>query len=214
MSGSRVKESAPHRLIVEGRDDQWAIIALTAKHGWDWERPGPHYPYIHNAEGVEPALEALKVTILSYSRVGVVLDADLAPDNRWQAVRDRLSDTGFSLPSQPDPMGTVVENAGSRLGIWLMPDNRSPGKLEDFLALLVPPDDRCWSWAEESTAEAQRRGAPFSSPDFIKARIHAWLAWQREPGQPFGTAINAATFSHDGDTARLFLKWMERLFEP
>ena len=81
MSGSRVKESAPHRLIVEGRDDQWAIIALTAKHGWDWERPGPHYPYIHNAEGVEPALEALKVTILSYSRVGVVLDADLAPDN-------------------------------------------------------------------------------------------------------------------------------------
>lgn len=103
MSGSRVKESAPHRLIVEGRDDQWAIIALTAKHGWDWERPGPHYPYIHNAEGVEPALEALKVTILSYSRVGVVLDADLAPDNRWQAVRDRLSDTGFSLPSQPNP---------------------------------------------------------------------------------------------------------------
>ena len=48
-------------------------------------------------------------------------------------------------------MGTVVENAGSRLGIWLLPDNRSPGKLEDFLALLVPPDDRCLLlWATQS----------------------------------------------------------------
>lgn len=30
---AKVKQNAPHRLIVEGRDDQWSIIALTKQNG-------------------------------------------------------------------------------------------------------------------------------------------------------------------------------------
>lgn len=213
MSGARVKPNAPHRLIVEGRDDQWSIIQLAAQHGWDWDNPGPHYPYVEDAKGDRPALEALPVAVRSYRRVGIVLDADIAPADRWQSLCDRLSGTGFPLPSHPDPMGTVAEATdGRRLGIWLMPDNQSPGKLEDFLAILVPSNDPCWAWSLESTERARQFGAGFSEPDFIKARIHTWLAWQKEPGQPFGTAIHSATFAHHADAARQFVTWMERLF--
>ena len=75
---AKVKSNAPHRLIVEGRDDQWSILALTARHGWDWNNPAKHLPYIDNAEGIEKALEALAITVRTYARVGIVLDADLA----------------------------------------------------------------------------------------------------------------------------------------
>jgi len=213
MTAAKVKPNAAHRLIVEGRDDQWSIIELTTKHGWDWNNPGPHYPYIDDAKGDTLALEALPVTLRSCRRVGIVLDADIAVGDRWQSLCDRLTGSGFPLPDQPDPAGTVAAAAdGRRLGVWLMPDNQNPGKLEDFLALLVPPDDPCWGWSEESTAHAQQLGAGFAQTDFIKARIHTWLAWQEEPALPFGTAIRAATFAHDADAARRFVAWMERLF--
>ncbi|WP_295454283.1 DUF3226 domain-containing protein [uncultured Thiodictyon sp.] len=154
------------------------------------------------------------MALLSYQRIGIVLDADYLPENRWQSVCDRLSGKGFKLPAQPDCEGTVIDRAdGKRLGIWLMPDNQSEGKLENFLALLVPPDDPCWELAGKSTAQAQQMGAGFTERDFIKAHIHTWLAWQEEPGMPFGTAIRAATFSHDAEVARRFVAWMERLFK-
>ncbi len=205
------KPNHDYRLIVEGRDDKWSIINLTMKHGWDWDRPDPHCPYIDDATSDRQALEGLVVALRSYKRVGIVLDADIAADRRWQSICDRLK--GFDLPPQPDPEGTVIcSSDGKRLGVWLMPDNRSPGKLEDFLSCLVPPGDACWPWSAEATDEARARGARFTESDYIKARIHTWLAWQKEPGLPFGNAINAATLIHDSQEALKFVSWMERLF--
>jgi hypothetical protein len=202
-------------LIVEGRDDQWSIIALTGRNGWDWEHPLAHYPYIDDAKGVEPALEALAVSVRTYSRIGIVVDADIEPRNRWAAIRDKLRPLGLELPASPERAGTVVNFNTKRVGAWLMPDNLNPGKLEDFLAMLIPAGNSAWTWADEATKKAKaEHGAAFSDPDFIKARIHAWLAWARDPGQPFGTAITAATFATDSATSRSFLSWLERLYGP
>jgi hypothetical protein len=210
---AKVKRNAPHRLIVEGRDDQYSIIALTTRNGWDWDKPTPYLPYIDNAEGVENVLSAIAVSVRTYPRVGIVLDADIAPLDRWNAVRTRLLPSGLELPNSPAPDGTIVEGNGKRVGVWLMPDNQNPGKLEDFLAVLVPSGDRCWPWAEQVTLKARDEyGASFSTPDSIKAQIHTWLAWQAEPGLPFGTAITAATFAHDATLASTFVRWMTRLY--
>lgn len=212
----RPRQNSPHRLIVEGRDDQWSIIALMAKHGWDWNGDAAHLPYIDNAEGFDKALKALPVSVRTYSRVGIVLDADLVPMDRWSAVRTRLSLSGLPVPDAPDPDGTVIVQHQRRVGVWLMPDNRNPGRLEDFLAVLIPRGNRSWPWAEQATLKAKSEyDAPFSNSDLIKAKIHNWLAWQAEPGQPFGTAITAAAFAHDAVLATKFVNWMKRLFsEP
>jgi hypothetical protein len=93
-----------------------------------------------------------------------------------------------------------------------MPDNESSGKLEDFLKTLVPPTDCCWDYAEQVVGIAHSRGAKFSDLDKIKAHIYTWLAWQEEPGRPFGTAIKAAYFLHDTPEAILFVKWFKQLF--
>lgn len=211
---SKVKPNAKNRLIVEGRDDQWSILALTTRHGWNWDTPPAHFPYIDDAHGVDPALEALTVSVRTYDRVGIVLDADVEPINRWASVRDRLTPLGLTLPQSPLTAGTIVENGSKKVGVWLMPDNRSPGKLEDFLALLIPHGNKCWAWAELATMKAKsEHQAEFSDPDFIKAQIHTWLAWAKEPGHPFGTAITAATFAGDSSASQDFVRWMTRLYE-
>ena len=67
-----------------------------------------------------------------------------------------------NVPESPSADGTVLPATGSlaRIGVWLMPDNESPGILEDFLARLVAGDDPLLPRAEkavESLPEHERR---------------------------------------------------------
>jgi len=45
-----------------------------------------------------------------------------------------------------------------------------------------------------------------------KAILHAWLAWQSNPGCPYGTAITAHYFAHNAELAMRFVDWYARLF--
>jgi len=78
-----------------------------------------------------------------------------------------------------------------RVGIWIMPDNRTTGISEDFLLLLVPPDSRLYTHVQASVDSISEGEQRFKVPDKPKALIHTWLAWQEEPGRPLGTAITA-----------------------
>ena len=93
-----------------------------------------------------------------------------------------------------------------------MPDNSSPGILEDFLSRLVPREDTIWDHAGEVVAEARRFGARCREVDHLKSSLHTWLAWQEDPGLPFGTALRAQVFRHDSEDALRFVAWFRRLF--
>lgn len=210
---SKIRETAVHRLVVEGRDDQYTVINLMKRHGWNWDQPEWFFPYIHKAEGVDEILRSLGTELRARTRTGFVLDVDFSLPDRWTAVRDQLVKAKFQPPTSPASDGTILEHQGRRAGVWLMPDNQSPGRLEDFLATLIPSGDSCWPWAQQSAATAKaNHWAPFADKDRIKAELHTWLAWRASPGQPFGTAITAATFDHDAALAATFAAWMNRLF--
>jgi hypothetical protein len=98
MRASSIPPTAPHRLIVEGVDDKWSVINLLAQHGCDWQLPTPGLPYIDAAGSDDAALKALPTTIKSYSRVGIVLDADLSAPSRWQAVAAKHLCAGSQPP--------------------------------------------------------------------------------------------------------------------
>lgn len=89
----------------------------------------------------------------------------------------------------------------TRVGVWLMPDNRRSGALEEFLQDLVSSNDSLLPIAEQSTQRAKERGARFPDSDQLKAVLHAWLAWQARPGLPYGSAVRARYFSHDSAAA-------------
>jgi hypothetical protein len=205
--------TSPYQLLVEGVDDKHSIIQLLKRHGFDWE-DGPVKPYIHTTGGVDSLLDAFPVALKNYRRVGVVLDADLEPAGRWQAIVDKARPVGVSLPPEPISGGTVVPSTQPswRCGVWLMPNNGTRGTLEDFLALLVPPGNPVWEHSEEATRRARERGAPLAEKDHLKGALHAWLSWQVIPGQPFGTAITARTFRHDSTEALQFVEWFKELF--
>ena len=208
------REDAPARLLVEGRDDKHSVIHLMKRHDVDWDSDTMGLPYVLDCGSVENVLESLPVSAKSYSRLGVIIDANDEIEARWTSVRSRLASANVNLPVSPDPRGTIVPGfyPDWRVGIWLMPDNDSHGALEDFLKGLVPTSDPCWAYAHEASRHAIEIGAQFSHKKFLKAHIHTWLSWQKEPGLPFGTAITAAFFTHDSPEALKFVEWFNQLF--
>jgi hypothetical protein len=163
--------------------------------------------------GKSKLLAAVGVAARSLDRLGVVLDADHDVSACWQQAIDRFGKEGVAFPPTPDPAGTVVQTMdGKRFGVWLMPDNRVPGILEDFLATLVPPNDPTWSHALSATHDARALGAPLATADISKGVLHAWLAWREQSGVPFGTALTSSVLRHDSTLAIAFVGWFRRLF--
>ena len=42
--------------------------------------------------------------------------------------------------------------------------------------------------------------------------MHTWLAWQSEPGKPYGQAISAKYLNTDLPMAKTFANWLRRTF--
>ena len=211
-------------LFVEGTDDTHTIRHLLLRHGVKCPLAGEVVPEtlpsvipkIRSEGNKDKVLKAMEnaIRFATDHSVGFVVDADASAADSWHAVRDRLSFLDPKPPVELPATGFVadVPDYRARVGVWLMPDNRTPGALEHFLEDLIEETDPLLSLAHESTKAAQNCGATFPCVKYGKAVVHAWLSWQREPGRPFGTAIAAKYFNTDSQTARSFLRWFDELF--
>lgn len=202
-------------LYVEGKTDLYTIQALLARHGIELDKTtGPVViKESKNDEGVLSAMSPAAKASTNRS-VGFVIDADVPVTDRWRAVIDRLRDVELELPAEVPRGGFIGESAmKAKVGVWIMPDNRMDyGQLEHLVQTLVPDDDDLFDHAQKSTKEALDRGAEVREQDVSKAELHCWLAWQKEPGCPFGTAIKAHFLNHDSPTAMAFVAWFRALF--
>jgi hypothetical protein len=188
------------------------------QHGIDFDSKDPSVPYVENSGGFEKLLTSgaagLEAAVKSKVRLGFVIDADHPPYDRWAQLRGHFQKLNVALPATAHANGTIVSGtrADWKVGVWMMPDNVSRGRLEEFLATLIPPEDPLWPHAGQASEAAQVLGAGFQPIDFIKARMHAWLAWQKAPGKPYGTALEARFFVPDSSTALAFVAWFKALF--
>ncbi len=207
-------DSHPRVLLVEGPDDKHVVIHLR-------ERSGLAQNFeIVEKEGINTLLDSIEVEadIPGRTVLGVVLDADDNPGARWQALTDRLNrlrqEDHFDLPdlpSRPEPSGTIIEGR-LRIGIWLMPDNRSTGELEDFVGSMIPSGDPVWPLAEayiEGIPPAERK---FGPGKMQRAKVHAWLATREEPRR-MGLAIKARDLVTDAANSAAFVGWLRTLFQ-
>ena len=212
-------------LHVEGNDDVHVVRHLLQRHGINCPVKGgvgsesdysPNVPEIRRAGDVQAVLDAMRVAVqVSNGRsVGFVLDADAEPQDRWRAVCARLCWFDIELPDRIPTQGFVedVPDFQARVGVWLMPDNRQSGALEHFLQGLVDENDALLPFAETSTTDAKKKGAKFVDSKRQKAVLHTWLAWQEDPGLPYGTAIGAKYFRHDSGAAQAFVRWYRSVF--
>ena len=145
--------------------------------------------------------------------VGILVDADDDLEARWREVADRLLGAGVSVPSSPDVDGTIIDATADRprVGIWIMPDNRSPGELEDFVIDMIPNSDLVWPRSVNYIDGIPISEREFSEGKTDRAKLYAWLATRRQPPH-IGAAIGAGDFELDTSRCRVFIDWLERLF--
>jgi hypothetical protein len=201
-------------LLVEGNEDLHVFRALFAR------RNLPQPSEIKQHRGWDQLLKAIPFRLQEseVAGLGIVLDADTSLASRWDSVRFRLAEAGYAPPSQADPRGLVLnappDTILPRVGVWLMPNNVVPGKLEDFLRCLVPRGSALFAYAETTLNGIPEHLRLFKPVDQPKALIHTWLAWQSEPGRPLGQAITFGFLEHTAAEADVLVRWLQRLFFP
>src|SRR2546421_5052279 len=158
MNDNLVREDKyENYLLVEGSDDKHVFRHLLDHYHipQQFKIKDEHFE-IKDHEGIDNLLN-LK-TLRTYLKIvdeprrfGIVVDADTDLAARWQTLSDILKNSGYSIiPITPKPEGTILREDGRPVvGIWLMPDNKVPGMLEDFASFLRPKDDLLWPIAND-----------------------------------------------------------------
>lgn len=216
-----MSQNHARKLLVEGKDDQYAIAELMAKH-IHWGANENEWPVFIEAAGsdrelLDPSFISAQYKIRNLECLGIIIDADDSFEARWQQLRGVFiaNELGYELPETFPDKGLICEHEnGRRIGIWIMPDNCSRGMLEDFLKFLVPTaSQELWEHAKTATEKAKTQGASFIDKHESKANIHTWLAWQNPPGRPFGLALLQGTLESHTSAAMAFVKWFVELFQ-
>lgn len=210
----------PKRLLVEGREEQRVIPELIEKNGIAWgDSKDSWIVKIDEFDGVEkllkPGVIEAELKSSGLSHLGILVDADEVLENRWTAIRDRCSKAFPNLPKTFPDTGIIVENdVGLRLGVWIMPDNKTAGMLETFLGFLVPnTQDQLFVAAQESARNARELGAPYIDSHASKANIYTWLAWQDPPGRQLHQAVLQEILSPRSPHAQPFVSWFRQLYQ-
>ena len=197
-------------LLVEGQDDEHVVQHLCLR-----SQSMPPF-HIENKFNVDKLLDSIKqeVRVPGRKAVGILVDANDRLESRWQAVTDRLEQAGLKVPHSPELAGTIIDGTTRtpRVGIWLMPDNTSPGELENFVSEMIPNDDPVWPRSQSYIDGIPKSDRKFTEKKVPRAKVHAWLATREEP-RKMGVAIRAQDLRVDGPLSTTFANWLRELFE-
>lgn len=153
----------------------------------------------------------LEIKVSDRIALGILVDTDNNLTDRWRSVSDRLKNSNIRAPKALPRAGAIIGEA-PRVGVWAMPDNRSPGALEDFVQQMIPEDDPVWPLARKFIRDIPEDERKFTPGKRSKAELRAWLATRETPGL-MGTAIGIGDLKTDGKLCVDFLKWLENLFK-
>jgi hypothetical protein len=201
------------KLLVEGAEELRVIPQLMEANGVTWNR-GEEPLNIINCDGVENLLKPKYIsaqlkTPNGLTHLGIVIDADEEPDNRWKSLYNACLPNIPNLPQNLPAAGLIITlESGIKFGVWMMPDNQSRGMLETFLAYLVP-DNNLWQYTQNKVIEAKQQGATYRDYHLDKANIHTYLAWQDPPGKQLHDAVKQRILNQSHPQSANFLRWLQ-----
>lgn len=202
-------DTAPERLLlVEGQDDKHIVRRLHERFSSDLVFS------IRVAGNVEKCIEAIipEMQVSGRKAVGVLVDADDAPLKRWNEVRSRFREADVTIPGRPAPDGAIINSQQSpRIGIWLMPDNKSAGEIENFIRDMIPENDPVWPLSQRYIDNIPNKHRKFRQRKALRAQLYAWLATRRLPGR-MGAAIKSGDLNARAANSMRFMDWLRALF--
>lgn len=212
-------------LYVEGPNDKWVLISLKDQYG----HPEDDI-YIGDKGNCDKAVTAFGTTLsnpIETKKLGVIIDADIDISSARQRIINELHNyniniTENELSREGGFIKDIINQSGCalRIGVWIMPDNVSTGRLEDFLFRKINPEDDLFVQVDpalitlEDTAKtnaqvAKKMYAPIHRD---KAKLHTYIAWSSHPDVSMGIAVKANLFPIESAEEQLFRSWLEELF--
>jgi hypothetical protein len=224
--------TGPNWLIVEGETEKRLIPEVIEQSlGVTWapnpnqylvriEAAGGYNSIMYPPNQATPWIDTVRKAS-NVRAVGFCVDADSASGSRWESLRKHISDRITESPPAELPqdgwVGDVhweTPNRPVRIGVWIMPDNRSAGDFESWVALLGARQTELWKHAETSVEKAAGIGGATFKPETqtAKAQIHTWLAWQDEPGRQLHAAVKERILNAANPSVQPFVDWFRRLY--
>jgi hypothetical protein len=185
----------PKLLLGEGEDERRFFSALLAHLGI----AGIQVEQYSGKTNLKDALEALSkgAGFATVTSLGITRDADGDAVGAFASVCHALTNALLSVPAAHD------QSAGAtpRVRVWIMPDGRSPGMLEDLCFSAVQSDAAHPCVAEYFQCVLARAGR--QPTNRAKANVHVWLASQPEPDKRLGEAAEKG-----------YWPWVDPTFAP
>jgi hypothetical protein len=219
------KNSFENLLLVEGATERRAIPELVEANGVIWEiSPKMPIVFIDDYAGgdkkvIKPAVISNELNVAKRETLGLIVDADDSCANRWQSIRNTcinfIPDLPKDIPLEGLVHNTVKKNGKPvKFGVWIMPDNKTSGMLETFLAYLIRDESEIlWQYSQKVVSEAKSKGANYKPTHVDKANIHTWLAWQDEPGNQLHIAVKKKVLDPQHPKAVVFVNWFRTLYD-
>lgn len=193
-------------LLVEGQGDKHVVQHLCRSHALSQEfRIEDKKGFANLRKAITPEIKRSGQNV-----IGIIVDANDNPHGRWQSISRELKRVDITPPASPSPSGTVVDGK-PRIGIWLMPDNKTDGELENFVEKLIPDADPVWPRAQRYIDDIPNSDRKFRADKTLKAKLYAWLAARADPRR-MGSAIGAGDLNVDAPVAKALANWLRLLF--
>lgn len=156
------------------------------------------------------------------TRLGIVIDADykhkgVGHGASYKRITDQLRTFGYKVPNpypkkerrfifkHPDGLPSI--------GLWIMPDNRSDGMLEDMIAATISKKEQLTLYAYAHGVVSAIKNPLFDATiHSTKAEVNSWLAWQKMPGKALVSVIGDGLIDLKKGPAQSFSEWLVRVF--
>jgi hypothetical protein len=229
MIPNALSAMSKHVLIVEGPGDTEFLTVLTSKFGKSLEIQPPKSQGA-TGNGIGNVVKTLPIVLSlaatgAIGSLGAVVDADYFGINggfadRRAEIAEILRKFGYDVPVLPPSAANIGEifthpNGLAPFGLWIMPNHRDDGSLEDFLLPLITDPLQQQALAHAVTSLGAR--APeiqFYNPTChkSKAEVASWLALQKPPGMANGIALKNALFNSALPAVLAFQKWIDTVY--
>ena len=208
------------QMVAEDDDLSAVFLSVMRRHIPTWPARGAQDApvWVRSAGSADQAFQEaaviLKMTNLKV--LGILVDAEQAFASRWARIKTFCQAHFPGVPTTMPAGGLILANSkGQKFGVWVMPNNKSPGMLETFCKPLVSSNHQpLWEYALEAVQEAKKkRGADFKNKHLEKAHLHTFLAWMNPPGQRLGEAVISNCLDCHSAPAMTFVKWCKDLYD-
>lgn len=167
---------------------------------------------------LDDLLNELLDEVAPTKRLAVIVDADheqeqgLGYQKTIEQVSKIAANYDFSLTeNQADGLCFKHSDGLVEFGLWVMPNNRTDGMLEDFIKTCVTPAEQSLFDHAAQTVQAVPN-KKFKDHHYSKAEVATWLAWQKPPGHGLYYAVYDNLLDTNHALFEEMQQWLKKIF--